>query len=224
MQSTQHTYNGLIYREGFTGEADASHYDLLIFAMHYMTGNASAMQFIFEGFEPSARLIFPQAMYALPDAEGKSYSWYPDEDNFYNQRTEAQQAPDIRIATDKVADLIRHLREGFTGKVALVGMSQGGDITSHLLAYYPELMDVAIPMAGRLSAVMRPDKITAEKLPTVHILTGDQDQYVPVEGVREVKSWLALQGYKVTMKEYIGVRHDIPDEAISDVQMILSSI
>jgi predicted esterase len=224
MQTTKYTHKDLIYIQRFIGDADETHYDLLIFALHFMTGDAYAMQFLFEGLERSARLIFPQGMYTLPESVGNGFAWFPDEDDFYNQRTEAEQAPDIRIAADKVANLIQHVKADFKGKIIVVGMSQGGDITTHLAAYYPDLIDVAIPMAGRLSAVMRPANINVQKLPAVHILTGDQDQYVPIDSVREVKNWLAAQGYAVRMKEYRGVRHEIPDEATTDLQEILCAI
>lgn len=150
------------------------------------------------------------------------YSWYPDEGAFY-QRSEAEQAPDIRRQADRIADFLTQLKAIYPVKTAVVGMSQGGDLTLALAAYYPELIDLAIPCAGRLSAPMRPQQFDRHTLPRVLMQQGMDDPIVSVESAREAADWLVSVGYDAELREYPNTKHVLSEEMVGYIRQVLAS-
>jgi predicted esterase len=116
------------------GQVEASTPITLV--LHWMGGDAAAIQkVLFDKFDTSLRLIFLEGQYPSGDELG-GYSWYPAEVAFY-QRSEAEQAPDIRRQADRIADFLTQLKAVYPVKTAVIGMSQGGDLTLAMAAYYP---------------------------------------------------------------------------------------
>lgn len=197
----------------------------ILLGLHWMGGDASMFAAMFADFGQPLRGIFLQAQYSSGKDSG-GYSWYPDDEHFYS-RSEAEQAPDIRRQIDNVAAFLRDLKSLYpAAKIAVVGMSQGGDLTLGLTAYYPELLNLAIPNAGRLSAPMRPSVFEHDKasLPHVYLKHGLEDEIVPVAKAREAVKWLSEVGYKAELHEYAGVKHTLSDEMISDMRRLVAGL
>jgi len=216
------TLNNVPYEEVQYGSVEA--YTPIVVMVHYMGGNASAMHFILEGFPQALRAIFLQARYSSGDEIG-GFSWYPDEEAFYD-RSEAEQAPDIRAEADRLAAFLADLKKLYPAKIAVSGMSQGGDLSLALAAYHPELLDMAIPCAGRLSAPMRPASMNhaSSVLPLVYLKQGAIDPIVSVESAREAAAWLKSVGYQVELQEYPQVGHDISRDMVKDIQQLLTTL
>lgn len=195
----------------------------IVVALHYMTGNANALLFMFKDFLKPLRVIALQGRYPLGEAGVGGYSWFPDEEPFYDQ-SEAEQAPDIRAEADQIADFLRELKGLYPAKVVVTGMSQGGDLSLSLAVYHPQVIDVVLPLAGRLSAPMRPAQVDSPQKPKVFMKVGTDDHIVSVESSREVCGWLQSQGFTAELKEYPGVGHDISAAMVADVQAVLGGL
>ncbi len=192
----------------------------IVVALHYMTGDANALLFMFKDFPKPLRVITLQGRYPLGEAGVGGYSWFPDEEPFYDQ-SEAEQAPDIRAEADRIADFLRELKGLYPAKVAVTGMSQGGDLSLSLAVYHPQVIDMALPLAGRLSTPMRPARVDSPQKPKVFMKVGTDDHIVSVESSREAREWLQGQGYTAELREYPGVGHDISAAMVADIQGVL---
>jgi predicted esterase len=103
-------------------------------------------------------------------------------------------------------------------------MSQGGDLTLSIATHDPELIDLALPIAGRISEPMRPAQIRGDHLPRIVMLHGVDDPIVPIAGAREEIKWLQSAGFTGELKEYAGVEHDIAKDMVGDIQNLLRQL
>jgi predicted esterase len=209
------------YAEMLVGTIEAS--TSIVLALHWM-GGATAMWPLLADCDRPLRVISLQGEYPSGDEEG-GYSWYPEEGAFY-QRSEKEQAPDIRLQADRIAAFLRQLREAYPARLAVIGMSQGGDLALSLAVHYPELIDMAIPLAGRLSEPMRLANFSrsAARLPIISMKQGLDDPIVSVESARQVLSWLQAAGFSASLQEYANVGHAISKAMIGDLQQDLAKL
>lgn len=193
----------------------------IVLALHYMTGDKDALMFMFNDLPKPLRVIALQGQYPSGDKKLGGYSWFVDEEQFYD-RSEAEQAPDIRAEADRIAGFLTALKNQYPAKVAVSGMSQGGDLSLSLAAYHPKLIDVALPLAGRLSAPMRPAQVTSAKKPQMFMKVGADDPIVSLESSCEACAWLQNQGYTAELRDYPGVKHDISADMVAHIQDVLT--
>lgn len=218
---TQKNLNGTAYWQHLHNNPDNDAPTVIM--MHWMTGTAEAMAFVFDNIDFPLREISLQGNYPSGYPEG-GQSWFEHETDFYEKLSDAEQEPLIRQEVDKVAQFINAIRQQYSGKLVVTGMSQGGDMTLHLASYYPELLDLALPMAGRLSKAMRPASIESDKLPTIKLLQGLNDEIVLVETARDVAQWLTQHNYPTTLNEYPDVGHSISPDMIQDIQNTVKAL
>lgn len=217
----QKTLNGFTYWEALHGGVEES--TLIVVIMHWMTGAYDSLQFLFTEMKAPARLLYLQGPYPL-EPEFGGYAWFPKSMDFYDKLSEAEQAPLIKASADTVAGFIQDLRELYSAPIAVTGFSQGGDMSLAIGAYYPHLVDVVIPGAGRLSAPLRPAKLEAETLPTFYLHVGTEDHIVSVESSSEATEWLKSQGAEAELFEYAGVGHEYSVPMIQRIQSEISAI
>lgn len=196
----------------------------VVITMHYMTGTAVAMSFLLDGIDFPLREIALQGTHPSGYPEEGGYSWFERERDFYDVLSEAEQESLIRKEVNKIAAFIKALREKYSGKFVVTGMSQGGDLSLHLAAYYPDLIDLAVPMAGRLSELMQPDAIESDNLPKVVILQGADDLIVTVDDAKVAESYLKAQDYEVSLDVYEGVGHDISEDMVEKLRTVIKSV
>lgn len=210
---TQRTLGNHTYWEELHGEVIPESPTVIL--LHWMTGTYEALQFLFSELATPARLIYLQAAHPSGFDKG-GYSWFPRGADFY-ELSEAEQAPLIKQSADNLADFISQFRPLVAGKLGVTGFSQGGDLSLALATYYPQLIDVAISGAGRLSAPMRPPVVTYDAKPRVYMHVGTADHVVSVASSHEVAEWLKSQGYKVELHQYEGVEHEYSPEMIQRI-------
>lgn len=219
MSYTEQTLKGVMYQERLHGDVDDT--TPLVVVMHWMTGTATVMDFLFEEMPTPARLIFLQAEYPSGYPQG-GYSWFPFEGDFY-AKSEAEQAPFIQEEAGKIATFIDALRHQHRGKVIVTGMSQGGDLSLHLAVYYGQLIDVAIPCAGRLSAPMRPATVTNTS-PIIRMQQGADDEIVSLESAQAAHAWLGERGFDAELDVYAGLDHNMSEEMRARIQAIIGNV
>ena len=88
-------------------------------------------------------------------------------------------------------------------RVYITGKSMGGFGTWEFISRRPELFAAAVPMAG-YSDPAQIDKI--KHLP-IWIFHGDQDEYNPVAGSRNMANLLGAQGAEIRYSEFPGANH-----------------
>jgi predicted esterase len=218
IQFTEKTLNGRSYWEAFNGEVSAD--SPIVIPMHFWTGNGTAMSFLFNGMTGPARMIGLQGLYPSGHEAG-GYSWFPHGAKFYDEMSESEQAPLIREEAGKIASFINDLRQEYQGKIIVTGMSQGGDLSLSLAAYHPDLIDIAIPCAGRLSAMMRPETPSSTST-KIRIQQGTDDKIVSLESAREACNWLKNAGYDAVLEEYEGLGHDMSGAMVKRIQEIIA--
>jgi predicted esterase len=217
MDMIEKSLNGTTYWEILVGDVQPNSPTVL--ALHYMTGDATSLQVLFTNLNRPIRVVFLQGRYPY---EG-GYSWYSDEERFYD-RPEAAQAPDIKQESDAIAAFLSCYKAENSGKVVVTGMSQGGDLTLALCAYYPDLLHLALPMAGRLSSVMRPEQPPQTSLPRVSMMQGADDHIVSVASAEEAVEWLRQSGYEAELHVYPGVGHAISYGMVDHIQQTLMAL
>lgn len=215
---TERSIGGQVYLERLHGAVTDE--SPVIIVMHWMTGTATALDFLFDAMQKPARLIFPQGAYPSGHEAG-GYSWFPFELGFY-EKSEEEQAPYIQQEAAKLAILIKALKAQHAGKIIVTGVSQGGDLSLHLAAHHHGLIDIAIPCAGRLSAPMRPDHV-ATPLPKIRMQQGMVDAIVSVDSARKVRDWLQAQGFDAALDEYADVGHEMSEAMLNRIQAIITS-
>jgi phospholipase/carboxylesterase len=194
----------------------------LVLALHWMTGDAAAMRFIFDGITKPLRVVTLQGRFPSGDPLG-GYSWYTGELAFYDQ-SEDDQVPEIEAEAKRIAGFLRDYKALHSApRTAVVGMSQGGDLTLALAMQHFALVDLAIPVAGRLPAALRPpSENLPASLPQVRLMHGVQDPIVPIASAREATAWLRDFGFDASLREYPATGHVIEPMA-PDIRALLEN-
>lgn len=219
---TEKTLNGTTYWEMTIGDVQPS--TPIALALHWMSGDHEAMQFLFADYTHPLRALFLQGRHPSGHEFG-GYSWFPGELGFYDL-SEADQAPAIREEAAYIALFLGALKAEYAAPIAVTGMSQGGDLTLALAAYHPDTFDLAVPCAGRLSAPMRPDDFDypAQVLPKVFMKQGADDPIVSVDSAKEAAEWLVESGFTASLQVYENIGHDIPLAAIEHLHQHLAGL
>ncbi len=219
---TEKTLNGMTYWEMTIGDVQPA--TPFALALHWMTGGAQAMKFLFANYTQPLRAIFLQGRHPSGHEFG-GYSWFTGELGFYDL-SEADQAPAIREEAAYIALFLNALKAEYAAPIAVTGMSQGGDLTLALAAYHPDTFDLAIPCAGRLSEPMRPANFNypAQVLPKVFMKQGADDPIVSVDSAKEAAAWLVASGFTASLQVYENTGHEIPEAAIKDLHQHLAGL
>ena len=218
------SYKGMRYLEDVYNTEHGAHIGLTVLALHWMTGEAESLRFMFEEVEIPLRVVYAQGVYPSEMPEG-GWSWFPDGVAFYEARSLAQQAPDVRTIANNLADFLWFLENAHGGKFAVTGISQGGDLSLALALYHAETLDLALPMAGRLPPEFRPETLPhGKRVPQIVMLQGAADDVVPVATAREAHAWLKAQGCDADYHEYPDVGHGISEAMVADVLARLAEI
>lgn len=209
----QKTLSGTTYWERLHGDVQSD--SPIVVTMHWLTGTAQAIDFLLADIKRPVREIALQGSYPS-EHEAGGYSWFPQGLEFYDKLSDAEQAPLIRAETEKVAAFLAALKQKYAGKIIVTGFSQGGDLSLHLAVYHSELVDLAIPCAGRLSEPMRPEAFQPSA--KIRLEQGAADEIVTLESARDVLAWLKQVGFDAELSDYAGVQHDFSAEMIANIQ------
>lgn len=163
------------------------------------------------GFERIAQRLRIPFRVVLPDGplkmRGKSRSWY---------RIRSPHAPDDVVHSTKLlAKLLRRIPRLWPSapKPIVSGFSQGGVMSYHVAATFPELIGAALPMAGYLiPETFRPPKATRDAPPML-VIHGRYDGVVRYERGEEAIARFRDRGWAVALYAHRG-RHKIPTDVI----------
>lgn len=217
LKVTTHELDGIRYLEYCTG-TDAPSAELpCVLVLHWMGSGPETMLPICSAYPGAARFLLPFAPLPLGDA----YTWFPLD--FYDQPL-TEQGTTIRAIADQLAGFLRAVsrQSPYRGRAAVMGLSQGGDLSYALALYHPQTIGLALPLAGRLVPEFRvAEPVTQGERPAIWVFHGADDQVVPVDLAEEAVTWLQQQGFDAHLESYPDVGHDIPREMVVDMYKVL---
>lgn len=170
---------------------------------------------------PSLVLV-PQCADTRPDEEWAHAEGNTPEEPFKGLGADGhyQQHPEPSASGAAALELIEKIIADYAvdqDRVYLTGVSMGGFGTWEFITRRPDLFAAAVPMAGYSD----PSQVEKIKHIPIWIFHGDQDEYNPVQGSRNMARLLGMNGAEVRYSELRGFKHvDSFEEAWKNRQII----
>lgn len=198
---------GVHYRELLRGGAEAEDALPMLVVFHGMEGSPSVDYLDGLDVNPGVRVrvIRPQGLIPVG---GYGFSWF--DERLLDERSDADKASGIQVALERVVAMLEALRaqRPTRGRVFVTGFSQGGMLSYALAAQHPELVEVAVPVAGYLPQPLWPTE-KAAWVPHVHALHGTQDDIVSFERATSLVGHLGQLGYDSDLTAFEGIDHQV---------------
>jgi phospholipase/carboxylesterase len=165
------------------------------------------------GLAPHLPLQLVIASLRAPLRAGPGYAWYGLEGA----------TPESRSAgADAAARGLLHWLDGVQAtSVGLLGFSQGGAISIHLMRHAPERFAFAVSLAGFVVQGDAPaDARLADLAPPVFWGRGTHDAVIPAAFVDHTQAWLPAHT-TLTERIYEGLGHSVSEAELADVVTFL---
>ncbi|MCB9702282.1 MAG: alpha/beta fold hydrolase [Myxococcales bacterium] len=200
-------YAGIGYVEVVTGAADPSAPLPMIIAIHGLGDRPESFAGLLRGLRAPARVILPAGL----DPSGDGFSWFPIR---ARSRDIDGLATGIAAASDRLATFVETIaRERPTlGKPVVTGFSQGGMLSFALAVRRPDLIAAAYPVGGWLPPPLWPEGQAPDDAPPIVALHGAADTVVALRPTQDAVARLRELGYRVELREYPEVAHQISPE------------
>jgi phospholipase/carboxylesterase len=165
------------------------------------------------GLSPHLPLQPVIASVRAPLRAGPGYAWYGLEGATPESRSDG---------ADAAARGLLHWLDGVqASSVGLLGFSQGGAMSIHLLRHAPEQFDFAVSLAGFVVQGDAPaDARLAALAPPVFWGRGTHDAVIPPAFVDHTQSWLPKHS-TLTERIYEGLGHSVSEAVLADVLTFL---
>lgn len=165
------------------------------------------------GLSPHLPLQPVIASVRAPLRAGPGYAWYGLEGATHESRSEG---------ADAAARGLLHWLDGVQAtSVGLLGFSQGGAMSIHLLRHAPERFDFAVSLAGFVVQGDAPaDARLAAIAPPVFWGRGTHDAVIPPAFIDHTQSWLPKHS-TLTERIYEGLGHSVSEAELADVLTFL---
>ena len=165
------------------------------------------------GLAPHLPLRPVIASLRAPLRAGPGYSWYDLEGSTAESRSEG---------ADAAARGLLHWLDGVQAtSVGVLGFSQGGAMSIHLMRHAPERFAFAVSLAGFVVAGDAPaDARLAALAPPVFWGRGTHDTVIPEAFVEITQRWLP-QHVTLTERIYEGLGHSVSEAELADVLAFL---
>jgi phospholipase/carboxylesterase len=165
------------------------------------------------GLSPHLPLQPVIASVRAPLRAGPGYAWYGLEGATPESRSDG---------ADAAARGLLHWLDGVqASSVGLLGFSQGGAMSIHLLRHAPERFDFAVSLAGFVVQGDAPaDARLAALAPPVFWGRGTHDAVIPPAFVDHTQSWLPKHS-TLTERIYEGLGHSVSEAVLADVLTFL---
>lgn len=203
--------SGLEYLAFATGGAAAGDPLPIVVALHGLGDKPDAFRMFVDTLDAKAFVVVPKA----PEpTKTDGFSWF--EFRAGDDQGDDPMSAAVSRAADQIARLIESLTaaRGGPDRVVVCGFSQGGWLSFALAVRRPDLLAVAIPIAGHLPRGLWPsERPSARPLPRVLALHGDRDPVVPFTSAKRSIEVLKSNGYETEIRAAEDTGHFIsPDE------------
>ena len=156
-------------------------------------------------------LLSLRAPIGLPFGGHAWFSLYPQERGF------KADIPEALKALDRLEQLIEEVIERYapaSGKVWLLGFSQGSMLSQALMLRKSEQIEGVIGLSGYLPDPLIPEALPSpEKMPEIFLVHGTEDEVIDVEKARRSHQWYQEQGIQHEYHEF-PIGHEVGTEEI----------
>lgn len=203
---------GVEFIEVATGGANLDDKLPMVIAIHGLGDRPEAFVSLLDSYPAKVRLIVPRGL----DPHPAGHSWFPvrarDDDK-------DALATGMRRASDALAAMIAELHGArpTKGRPFVTGFSQGGMLTFALAAEHPEVVGMAVPVAGLLPEPMRAVNTAPNAAPIIRALHGEADVVVAFDEALETTAALRKAGWDVQMKTYPDLNHRLTRDVRNDL-------
>ncbi|HXI83852.1 MAG TPA: dienelactone hydrolase family protein [Verrucomicrobiae bacterium] len=157
-----------------------------------------------------------------PQAAGNT--WYP---HSFLAPLDANQ-PYLDSALGRLDSLVDDLlaRGISSGRIILLGFSQGACLTSEFVARHPRRYGAVIALTGGLIGPPGTPRNYPGSLASTPVFLGtsDPDPHVPFERVKETEAVLSQMGAVVELRRYPGMPHTINDDELDACRKLLKGV
>lgn len=205
VQAREGSVEGLAYLETVLGDVEFDDPLPLVVVLHGYGGAPRVPGGPFFGVTAPMRIVMPRG----PLEAGDGHAWAPVLAR--HGRPEALAAW-LEEAAARVAYLIETLRETrpTLGAPIVSGFSQGGMVTFTLAVRHPEVVGVAMPLAGWLPPPLVPAALDPTRVyPPVRSMHGTADEAVRLGPTLDAIEALRARGLHVTLETFEGVGHEM---------------
>lgn len=163
---------------------------------------------------------YPGSLQALapraPNAYNMGWSWFSGPASLQDAGAfcDEVRAAAARLALDIEA---LDLDAGGHRQVGVTGFSQGGMLALALAFNHPEVVDVALPMAGHVPGPCMPTGGPPQGAPPIRAFHGDSDDRLPYAAMRDTVDRLTAQGWDIELATYPGVGHQVSRQMQADL-------
>lgn len=204
--SEQESYPLLVFLHG-RGERGSDNRSEMFANIGLFNGPQSIISPNMQGKFPSLVLI-PQCADTRPDEEWAHAIGNTPEEPFkgLGQDGHYRQHPEPSASGAAALELIEKIIADYAtnpDRVYITGVSMGGFGTWEFITRRPDLFAAAVPMAGYSD----PSLVHKIKHIPVWIFHGDEDEYNPVQGSRNMASLLGASGAELRYSELRGFKH-----------------
>lgn len=200
------TYGGYCYETVIANSSDESGSLPLVIGLHWSGSTPAELREVLSGIKEPVRLVLVQG----PNIRREGFSFYPVDPYYYDMDESRQRAVQLEESA-RMAALAKEVSRRFQacGRPAMVGASQGGDLTYLLGLRHPDVVGLSIPLLATINQQLVPDR-PARQIP-IHVMHGIDDAIVPIETARSLAESAKAKGFEATLTEFVETGHDIPD-------------
>ncbi len=212
------TYGGYCYETVVANSNNESAPLPLVIGLHWSGSTPAEFREVLSRMTSPARLVLVRGT----QVRRAGFSFYPVEPYYYDMDESQQRA--VQLAeSERMAALAREVSRQFhaCGRLAVVGASQGGDLTYLLGLRHPEIVGLAIPLLATIDRQLVPDR-PARRIP-IHAMHGIDDTIVPVATARRLAETAKAKGFEVALTTFPHTGHDITDAMKSNIAAVVDA-
>ncbi len=144
------------------------------------------------------------------------YGWMPRQNVASPEEVQAAREASETLLEDCFEEIFEELNTT-SGKVVLLGFSQGGAMTYRCGLGRPELFAGLVPLSAAVfdPEILRP-KLPETRSQPIFVAHGTRDMQIDVETARATRAFLESEGYQPDYREY-NMGHEIPFEVLRDL-------
>lgn len=211
---------GYFYKEVIENtNASNAHIPLLI-ALHWMRSTPDEFSIYMKGFKTPVRILFVEGPYEFKEG----YSFYATSPENYYKMSEDNKMKVLLAETEKLSKFIEAATKLYspTVKPAIIGASQGGDLSFVIGLNYNHLISLSCPLLATIDdRIIFQDK--PAKLASIVAFHGIEDPIVNVNTIKNHIKNAKKQGFKAKLHLYKRVKHEISYKMKSDYITLISN-
>ncbi len=185
----------------------------IIIGLHWSSSNPDEFEKYLTGFTRPVRLILVQAPY--PYKTGFSFFRREPED-YYKLPVDEKMAVLLQEG-EKLSKFVEEITELYKPKIkpAIIGASQGGDLSYVIAVRYNQLISLSCPLLATMDERIIKTLQLKNSAP-IYVFHGTADPIVKIASAKQHIKSLKKNGFKVKLATYENVGHDIPDAMKTD--------